>query len=325
MPRSEAALLGLGRRGENLADRIEGFQVCGGIRARRSADRRLVDHLDGRDRGVAFDAVAEFAPGAAGALRGERFVEHVVDERRFAGTGNAGDGDEHAERDRHVDAVQIVAVRAENLQEFALRLAAPCGNGNAQFAAEIAAGERLRVGEKLFARAGKHQVAAVLARAGSEIEDEIGGEDRIGIVLDDQQRVAEIAQAFEDVDQAIRVARVQADRRLVEHVERADEMRAERRGKLDALRLATRERGCEAVEREVVETDLVEKAQALLNFFEDLIRDHGFSGGSASGPRKTAATSFTVIWQTSVIDRPATFTARASARRRVPRQSGHVA
>ena len=43
MAGGEAAALGFGRGGENFADGVEGFQIGGGIRARRAADGRLVD------------------------------------------------------------------------------------------------------------------------------------------------------------------------------------------------------------------------------------------------------------------------------------------
>ena len=141
-------------------------------------------------------------------------------------------------------------------------------------------------------------------------------------MLDDQQRVAQIAQALQISNQAVGVARVQADRRLIEHVERAHQMRSERRGELDALRFAARKRGGEPVERQVVEPHFVEESQPLLNFFQHFVGDRGFCRRSAAALLKNGRASFTVIWQTSVIDRPAIFTARASARSRVPRQSG---
>jgi hypothetical protein len=46
-------------------------------------------------------------------------------------------------------------------------------------------------------------------------------------VFDDEHRVADVAQVLEQADETIVVARVQTDRRLVEHVKRADERRAE--------------------------------------------------------------------------------------------------
>src|SRR5580704_6102233 len=64
---------------------------------------------------------------------------------------------------------------------------------------------------------------------------------------------------------------MQADGRLVEHVERANKVRAEGRRQLDALGFAAGERGGEAVEREVVEANLVEKLQARADFVEDFV------------------------------------------------------
>ena len=69
----------------------------------------------------------------------ERLVEHVVDERRFARAGHAGDRDEQTQRNHQVDALQIVAARAENLQELPLRFPPPLRHRNAQIAAQVAA------------------------------------------------------------------------------------------------------------------------------------------------------------------------------------------
>jgi hypothetical protein len=56
------------------------------------------------------------------------------------------------------------------------------------------------------------------------------------------------------------VALVQPDRRLVEHVEHADQAGADLAGQADALRLATRQRGRAAVQVEVVEADVEQEA-----------------------------------------------------------------
>ena len=62
-------------------------------------------------------------------------------------------------------------------------------------------------------------------------------------MFDDQHGVAQIAQRFEGVEQAAVVARVQADGRLVEHVEHAAQARADLRGQANALRFAAGKRG----------------------------------------------------------------------------------
>ena len=77
---------------------------------------------------------------------------------------------------------------------------------------------------------------------GPDVDDVVGDADRLLVVLDDDDGVAEVAQAHERVDQPLVVALVQPDRRLVEHVEHADEAAPDLRREADALRLAAGER-----------------------------------------------------------------------------------
>ncbi|MDQ0742922.1 hypothetical protein QFZ62_000230 [Clavibacter sp. B3I6] len=81
-------------------------------------------------------------------------------------------------------------------------------------------------------------------------------------MLDDDERVAEVAQLDERLDEPPVVPLVQADARLVEHVQHAREARADLRGQADALRLAARERRGRPREVQVVEADLDEELQA---------------------------------------------------------------
>ena len=73
---------------------------------------------------------------------------------------------------------------------------------------------------------------------GPEIDHVIGALDGLGIVLHHQHRVAHVAQVRERFEQPLVVARMQPDRRLVEHVEHAAQLGADLRGQPDALRLA---------------------------------------------------------------------------------------
>ena len=68
-------------------------------------------------------------------------------------------------------------------------------NGDAQFAVEVARRERLAALQQFAARPGEEQVAAVFARARPQIDHVIGGCHGVGIVLDDQDGVAQIAQS----------------------------------------------------------------------------------------------------------------------------------
>ncbi len=97
------------------------------------------------------------------------------------------------------------------------------------------------------------------------------GAHDLGVVLDHEDRVAQVAQLVQDVDEARGVAAVQADGGLVEHVERAHQPRAQRGGELDALRLAAGERGGQAVERQVFQANLVQELQPLADLAQHLL------------------------------------------------------
>ena len=112
-----------------------------------------------------------------------------------------------------------------------------------QLAPEIRAGQRaVAVLEQLRRRALEDQLPAVLAGAGAEIDHVVGGADRLLVVLDDDDGVAEVAQARQRAEQRAVVALVQADRRLVEDVEHAGQVRADLRRQPDALPFAARQR-----------------------------------------------------------------------------------
>ena len=116
----------------------------------------------------------------------------------------------------------------------------------------------------------------MLAGAESHVDEVIRDGDHVGVVFDDDHGVALIAELPKDRDQPLVVARVQADRRLVEHVERADQRRTERRREVDALRLAARQRRRQPIERQVVEADVAQEAEPALNLVQHLVGDRRF-------------------------------------------------
>ena len=173
-----------------------------------------------------------------------------------------------------VDPLEVVLGRADERQPVAvLGLAAHQRQRDLAAAGEVLAGQALGRGEDLGGRAlGDHE-AAVDAGARAHVDDVVGLADRVLVVLDDDHRVAEVAQVLERLEQAVVVALMQADRGLVEHVEHAGEARADLRGEPDALALAARERAGIARERQVAEADVPEEAQALVDLLEDARRD----------------------------------------------------
>ena len=110
-------------------------------------------------------------------------------------------------------------------------------------------------------RAGDHDLAAVLARPGPDVDHPVGGPDGVLVVLDNDQRVAEIAQPGQRLDQPVVVPLVQPDRRLVQHVEHTDQAGPDLRGQPDPLRLTAGQGGGRPVQRQVVEADVEQEAQ----------------------------------------------------------------
>src|SRR5579862_429194 len=104
----------------------------------------------------------------------------------------------------------------------------------------------------------------------------IGLEHRLAIVLDHQHGVAEFLQALERREQALIVALMKSDRRLVKDIQHADEARSDLRGESNALSLAAGEAARRAVERQVFEADIREKIQPLANFLQNQFGDFSF-------------------------------------------------
>ena len=71
-------------------------------------------------------------------------------------------------------------------------------------------------------------------------------------------------------EQAVVVARMQADRRLVEDVEHADQPAADLPGQPDPLHFAAGKRRRGAVEREILEPHVAEELQPAADFLEHL-------------------------------------------------------
>src|SRR3546814_20967993 len=80
-------------------------------------------------------------------------------------------------------------------------------------------------------------------------------------MLDDDHSIADIAQVLQRVEQAGTVTLVQADRRLVEHVEHAGEARADLRRKPDTLAFSAGQRSRIARKAEIFETDIIQEAK----------------------------------------------------------------
>ncbi|MBV6474547.1 MAG: hypothetical protein MOGDAGHF_00007 [Rhodocyclaceae bacterium] len=308
--RRVAALLRNIAPGEQVADRVEGADVADRVGARRLADRRLVDH---RHLGDALGATDSTMParrlGRLALLLAQRGVEHVLHQRRLARPRDAGDADQAVERQGDVEVLQVVFLRAEDFEPALSpgpspasgrgerNSLAPPGRGLGRGASVVGAPaarqilRRQRLRRSHFLRsAEEHHLAAALAGARAHVEQAVGFKHDLRVVLDHHQRIAGVAQAAHDADDAAHVARVQADGRLVEHEQGVHQRSAERRGEVDALHLAAGEGARLAVERQVAEADLAEIIQARADLAEQQVGGLVQRGGQGERGEEVAAT-----------------------------------
>jgi len=121
-------------------------------------------------------------------------------------------------------------------------------------------------------------VTAVHTGTGADVHDVVRGADRVLVVLHHDQRVAEIAQLDQGVEQAIVVALMQTDARLIQHVEHAGEAGADLGGEADALGFTARERHRRPIEAEVIEAHIQQEFQAQADLAQHQITDLDLAG-----------------------------------------------
>ena len=95
-----------------------------------------------------------------------------------------------------------------------------------------------RIGGDFGGLALRHQPPAALAGGGADIHQMIGAADGILIMLDDQHGIAEVTQAPQRDKQPFIVALMQADGRLVQHIQHASQAGTDLRCQAYALRFA---------------------------------------------------------------------------------------
>ena len=155
-------------------------------------------------------------------------------------------------------------------------------------AGEVLPRDRVGVLEQALDGAGVDHLAAVLAGPRADVDDPVGRGDGVLVVLDDDERVAEVAQPGQRLDEPVVVALVQPDRGLVEDVEHADQAGADLGGQPDALGLAAGQRAGRPVQRQVVEADVEQEAQPGLDLLDDPLGDLPLAHGEVDSARNSA-------------------------------------
>src|ERR1700737_5127188 len=166
-----------------------------------------------------------------------------------------GAGPRHhaAERDLDGFLFQVVLRRAEEVDALAVSAAALGRDLDLLAPRKVRARQRALVLHHLTRGARGDDLTAQLAGARTEVHQPVRFLHGLLVVLDDDDRVPQVAQALERGEQARVVALVQPDGRLVQDVDDAGQLRAHLRGQPDALGLAAAQARSRPVQREVPE------------------------------------------------------------------------
>ena len=156
----------------------------------------------------------------------QRFVEHLVDQRALARAGGAGDRHERPKRERHVHRLQVVLPGPAHDKRLAVALSPLGRRGYRPLAREKLPGRRRLACQHVVERPLHHDQSAVNARTGTHLHEVVGGADGGLVVLHNDDRVADVAQALQRGDHLHVVLGVKANARLVEHIEHSHQSRA---------------------------------------------------------------------------------------------------
>jgi len=270
-PRRVAAHLALRHLGIQRPDPVEHLGVRGRIAAGRPPDGTLVDVDNLVDLLQTLDGVVVAGPLPATVQHlGQPLVQDLHHQRALAAATDAGHTDELPQRDIDIDVLKVVLPRTPDRDPATETQPSLGGHGHALAPGEIGPGQAVGVLHDLLQRAFGHDLPAMLARARPQIDDPVGVADGLVIVLHDQQRVAQVAHLLQRADQAQVIALVEADGRLVQHVEHAGQAAADLRRQADALRLPTAERTGRPRQRQVVQTDIDQEANPRFDLLENL-------------------------------------------------------
>ena len=127
-------------------------------------------------------------------------------------------------------------------------------------------------------------LAAEPASPGPKVDHIVGGPNGVLVMFDDQDRVAEIAEFFQGLEEPVVVALVEPDAGLVEDIEHSDQSGPDLGREPDPLRLAARQRSGPSTQGQVFEPDVAKKGQPVVDFLEDRPADIGIDTAGLASP-----------------------------------------
>ena len=206
----------------------------------------------------------------------QRGQQGLVDQRAFAAAADATDAHQTSQRDFDIDLLQVVSGGAFQDEVFAVAFSALFGHSNGLDAVQVL--RRDGIGVQMALGWSLHDdLAAVDAGTWADVDEVVGGEHHVFVVLDDDHRVARIAKGTQAVNEFSVVPLVKADAWLVEDVEDFGEAASNLGGQSDALRFAAADAARGPVQAQVTQPHVQQKAQACAHFFQRRAGNRGLT------------------------------------------------
>ena len=213
---------------EQLPDGRVQVREGGHVGALHAAGGELLHGYDaGKLPAAADDIFLSGLPVASG--------EERKDQRGFSRAGGAGNRGQAAGGKIHIQVLQVVEAGVSDLKLSAVP--GTEGLSDRRNGAQITAGDGSRMGKQVIQRSRSDYFSAETSGAGTDLYDVVGGAHHVRVVLDDQNGVSQIAQAFQEKDQPFGVPGVQSRGRLVQNIDQPGQLRRQGGGKLQPLQL----------------------------------------------------------------------------------------
>jgi hypothetical protein len=162
-------------------------------------------------------------------------AQHIVDERRLARARHPGHHGEDPEGDADVDPLEVVKASSLDVQEEPVSPPPARRDRNPKVPAEVLRGEAAGLLSDGRRRSLEDHAPPLVSGTRPQVDHVVRGSNDVRIVLDHDDRVPLPAQRPQDVHEAIGVAGMKADGRLVQHEQGPHQSRAEGRGQRDPL------------------------------------------------------------------------------------------
>ena len=158
-------------------------------------------------------------------------------------------------------------------QSLALRAGARLAD---VFGKQVGAGLRIAHLGQPRRRAAVQHLPAMLARRRADIDQPVGAAHGFQVMLDHEQRVARRLQALQGFEQRFAIGRVQTGRGFVQHIDHAEQLRAQLRRQAQALQLAGRQGRRTALQRQITEAQVGQGADPLQQVLGNALRGQAF-------------------------------------------------